>query len=440
MKVTIQFSCEGVNVGPPLLLPQDANSKLLTDALHQISPDFADSEYVLVANNRVVGNSIFNDCLKGTGFSLENVILVNCLKTDIFTVKPVTRSCATLSGHQGPVLCCAFSGNSKILATGSGDKTVRLWDTSTMTPIKTLSGHSGYILVVSWSYDGAFLASGDSDGKVIIWDQQGNIQSRLLGHKKWVCALSWEPSLSASRLVSCSKDGTAKVWDAGHGHCIATLAHSECVSSVRWPKLEEIVTGSHDRTIKYWCPDGRLLRTTKPHAHWVNSLSSNFDHSNKLLSLPDIRSKLKLPSDLRMAACSDDFTLTLLGSDPEVPAQKLVGHQGVVNHIAFSPDGALIASASFDKSVKVWCGKTGKFIGNLRGHVGPIYQLAWASDSKLLLTCSKDSTAKVWDVPKLKLKNDLPGHVDEVYCVDWSADGSIAASGGKDQKVMIWKN
>ena len=54
-----------------------------------------------------------------------------------------------------------------------------------------------------------------------------------------------------------------------------------------------------------------------------------------------------------------------------------------------------MASASFDKSVKIWDGKTGVFIGTLRGHVGPVYQISWSSDSRLLVSGSKDSTLKV---------------------------------------------
>lgn len=91
-----------------------------------------------------------------------------------------------------------------------------------------------------------------------------------------------------------------------------------------------------------------------------------------------------------------------------------LGHQKLVNHVSFSPDGRLIASASFDNSVKLWDGATGKFIGNLRGHVGAVYQVCWSSDSRMLISASKDSTIKIWDIKSMKIKVDLPGHLDEV--------------------------
>ena len=115
------------------------------------------------------------------------------------------------------------------------------------------------------------------------------------------------------------------------------------------------------------------------------------------------------------------------------PIARLTGHQKVVNHVSFSPDGRTIASASFDNAVKLWNARDGKFLLTLRGHVSPVYQCSFSADSRLLVSSSKDTTLKVWDVRTGKLHTDLPGHQDEVFAVDWSPDGKKVASGGKDK-------
>jgi len=72
----------------------------------------------------------------------------------------------------------------------------------------------------------------------------------------------------------------------------------------------------------------------------------------------------------------------------------MTGHQQLINDVKFSPDGRIIASASFDKSVKLWNSNNGTYIASLRGHVQAVYSVAWSADSRLLVSGSADSTLK----------------------------------------------
>ena len=141
-------------------------------------------------------------------------------------------------------------------------------------------------------------------------------------------------------------------------------------------------------------------------------------------------------------SCSDDFTLFLWSpTDSKKPLSRMTGHQQAVAHIAFSPDGRYVASASFDKKVKIWNGRTGAFVATLTGHVASVYQVVWSADSRLLVSGSKDSTLKLWELKSLKkARNTLPGHADEVYALDWSPNGSMVASGSKDRTIKIFRN
>ncbi|KIH60415.1 WD domain, G-beta repeat protein [Ancylostoma duodenale] len=149
---------------------------------------------------------------------------------------------------------------------------------------------------------------------------------------------------------------------------------------------------------------------------------------------------LKVCGGERLVSGSDDFTMFLWNpSESKNAVARLTGHQQLVNQVMFSPDTRYIASASFDKSVKLWCGRTGKFIASLRGHVNAVYQVSWSADSRLLVSGSADSTLKVWEIRSRRLHFDLPGHGDEVYTVDWSPEGTKVVSGGKDKVLKLWR-
>ena len=173
------------------------------------------------------------------------------------------------------------------------------------------------------------------------------------------------------------------------------------------------------------------MHTLKDHAHWVTTLSLNtdfvlrtgpYDHTGKKPSsdedaqaqaLARYKNIVSNNGELLITG-SDDHTLFLWSLFPSrsatteasaaaverggklKPISRLTGHQRQVSHVTFSPDGRWAASAAFDNSVRVWDGRTGKFVATLRGHVGAVYRLAWSADSRMLVSASKDSTLKVY--------------------------------------------
>lgn len=116
---------------------------------------------------------------------------------------------------------------------------------------------------------------------------------------------------------------------------------------------------------------------------------------NSLQQLAEIRyNKVNKHGELLVSG-SDDFTLFLWKPETDKkPIARLTGHQQLINDVKFSPDGRILASASFDKSIKLWESQTGKYLGSLRGHVQAVYVISWSADSRYLVSGSADSTLK----------------------------------------------
>lgn len=396
---------------------------------------------------------------------------IPCRAEAVFKVKAVTRCSASISGHGESILATAFSpATSSRLATGSGDKTARIWDCETGTPQHTLKGHTGWVLAVAWSPDEGILATGSMDNTIRLWDpaKGEGLGGPLKGHTKWITSISWEPyhlrEPGRPRFASASKDYTIRIWDAVSKHTdMALTGHKGCVSCVKWGGAGWIYSASHDRSVKVWdASKGTLVHTLNAHAHWVNhlALSTDFvlrtgyyDHKGKKEVPETVEGKRRKARERyeaavtpaggieRLVTASDDCTMYLWEpSKSTKPLQRMVGHQKQVNHVTFSCDGVLIASAGFDNHVKLWQAQDGKFLHTLRGHVGPVYQCAFSPDSRLLVSGSKDTTLKAWDVRSGKLAENLPGHQDEVFAVDWAPDGERVGSGGQDKTVRLWRH
>jgi WD40 repeat protein/serine/threonine protein kinase len=117
---------------------------------------------------------------------------------------------------------------------------------------------------------------------------------------------------------------------------------------------------------------------------------------------------------------------------------RLRGHTGPVQSVAFSPDGTTLASASQDYTVKLWNVKDRQELATLKGHTNQVTSVAFSPDGKALASTSVDKTVRLWDVATREELATLDGHTSTVWCVAFSPDGKVLASASHDDTVKLW--
>jgi serine/threonine protein kinase len=295
---------------------------------------------------------------------------------------PLLKPRYTLLGHGGSVQAVSFFTNGHSFASGSTDKTVRLWDTSSRRALTVISNHSGYtssVTSIATSSDGHTFASGGTDWTVKLWDfRSGKPKLLLQGHSDRVLAVAYEPS--GQYLVSGSGDRTVKFWDLSIEKAILTLsAHTDAVTAIAVsPDGKIIASGSEDRSIVLWdVAKGTKIRTLR-------------------------------------------------------------AHQNSIQALAFSPDGKTLASGSADKTVKIWDISTGKQVLTLSGHTQRVTSLAFRHDGRVLASGSYDKNIRLWDVTN-GASQILAGHSEPVLSVAFSAKDQTLISGSADKSIIVWR-
>jgi WD40 repeat protein len=397
-------------------------------------------------------------------FSPDGERLIYAGSGTIHTLDASTgKEIRTLPGHPKTWALVSCSSDGRFLASGGGDKRVKVWDATTGQLLHTLEGHTREITALAISPDSRHLATGSADRSIRVWDlSTGQLRHVLQGHTNQIAAIDFSPD--GNSLVSAGPDRALRLWDISSGQLIRTLrGHEFRVWAVAFlPNGHQVISGDQLGTLMLWdvgrdqecsrlplstnpvhsaslSPDGTRLAAISGLATFVRVLdaqtgkrvwSARVGKVRAVQFTPDGRSLLVRAAG-RPLQCRDAASGTLQHSFAGDPS-------GVVAH-AVDSRGQRVASIGTDHRLRVHNVGTGELLIEAEKlaedyWAGP---LCFGGDRWLILGGAR-GRLEVRDAATAELRRTLIGHERAIQCLAGSADGRYLASGSVDQTVKLW--
>jgi WD40 repeat protein len=341
---------------------------------------------------------------------------------------------------RGSAANSVFSPDDRHLAVpGDFEKGVRIIDLTSGQESRAFFGHTSSGFALAYSPDGKLFAAGSKDGSVRVWDATTQEQVRLYRNPWSVEALAFSPDsrkLVAGNAGNTLQPGECTVWDLASAQELTILKGQ---ANEVWSQVWTVAFSPSSKLLAATGDDGRVVI-------W------NVNHRKSVLTLEaSIRSETSRRNTIYGAAFSPDgqiiaspsydtqsrgcFAVRLWSAETGKPIRDLLGHTNVVLTLAFSPDGRRLASSSYGSKIKVWDVRTGLEVITLTKQ-GPFTTVVFSPDGARLAAATVGGTIFVWDARDgreiLILK-----HEGRVCCIAFSPDGILVASSGS-KGVKLW--
>jgi WD40 repeat protein/serine/threonine protein kinase/tetratricopeptide (TPR) repeat protein len=377
------------------------------------------------------------------------------------------KELCTLAGHTAKVNSVAFSPNSKLLASGSSDRAVRVWDLATRKQ-QSCYPHLGPVVSVAFSPDGKQLASAGDLKTIQLWQTTPVPAPSVLKHSGGVCKVSFTPD--GTTLIS-GGFYPIQLWDVATGRAAPLNGHPEREGTFRLsPDGKTLAVFATETSVELWdlatgqargcfqgqvrlsgaafSPDGKTLATfgdttvnlwdVATHKVRTTLQRRDLGSISRVLFSPDSRA-------LVVAVEESSFIVWDLttGQEKIVVGGKKVfpwwnEHPDPVSSAAFSPDGKTLATGSAKGAITIWNVDTWKLRASLKGHTDTIVATAFSPDGKTLAAASADRV-RMWDAATGQERITLKGHTGKILCLDFASDGNTLATGSVDGTVRLWR-
>jgi WD40 repeat protein len=340
-----------------------------------------------------------------------------------------------LSEHTSEVFMCAWNPRfTNLIATGSGDASARIWainppnatggcQRSILLPhgINSADKKNKDVTTLEWSPNGELLATGSYDGVARVWSRSGELMQTLKGHRGPIFSLKWNKR--GNFLLSGSYDKTTIVWDVSGEKGVVKQQfsfHFAPALDVDWKDDLTFASCSTDKTVQI-CRVGsnRPLKTFSGHTDEVNAVKWD-------------------PSGTLLASCSDDCTAKVwdVNSASTLPKWDFKSHQQEIYTVKWSPTGPgsknpnkplMLATASFDGSVRLWNVYDGSCARILSRHRESVYSVAFSPTGDYLASGSLAGQLYIWNVRDGQIIKSFKGKGD-IFEVAWNIEESRVAA------------